>query len=335
MSSKAIKYTDDVITNKAYSYKNPNQTYIRYPVEFSTIGASGIYSSLSDLSMWAKNFYNQKIGKKDFYTKMLVPTITSSKIKINYGLGLHKDQYKGIDVVFHGGGTNSYRSYILHAPKHKLSLICLSNKGNGADLLNVIYRSLEIVLKEYIKEPKNEKSVSEKELRKYEGTYEMYPGKYLKFTVKDNHLYCQELGGEYVTKLLTINKNTFKDPVISLYKFVFLDDRLDFYGADIVRNCFRTKIDIAPSYDLEDLQDLTGLYKNQELNAIYELKVDNNRLVAINPLHKIILKPLSENSFYSSVYFFGKVDFISDTNKVTAFKVSGQNLKNILFKKIN
>lgn len=335
ISSKAIKYTDDIISNKAYSYKKSNQTYIRYPMEFATIGASGIYTSISDLSNWATNFYNQKVGKKDFYTKMLIPTITSSKVKTNYGLGLHKDNYKGIDIVFHGGGTNSYRSYVLHVPKHKLSFICLSNKGNGADLLDVIYKSLEIVLKDEIKETKNEKIVRGKELKKYEGTYEMYPGKYLKFSVKEDNLYCQELGSEYETKLSIVNGNTFKDPVISLYKFVFLDDRLDFYGADIVRNCFKTKIDIVSSHNLDDLQNYTGLYKNKELNAIYELKVDKTSLVAVNSLHKIILKPLSKNSFYSPVYFFSKVDFIKVNNKVTGFKVSGQNLKNILFEKID
>ena len=84
------------------------------------------------------------MGKKAFYETMQGITTLKSGQKTNYGLGFQCDSYKGIDVVFHGGGTGSYRSYILHAPAHQLSLVFLSNKD--VFLFNYVFMLLFVMV---------------------------------------------------------------------------------------------------------------------------------------------------------------------------------------------
>jgi CubicO group peptidase (beta-lactamase class C family) len=119
-NSQAVDDVNNVIRNKAYSYRLVNNEYENHPVKLSTIGSSGINATINDMISWAKNYQNPTVGNKSFYDKMQQATQLNSGKKIDYGLGLQFGTYKGLDIVFHGGGTVAYRSYILHIPKHQL-----------------------------------------------------------------------------------------------------------------------------------------------------------------------------------------------------------------------
>ena len=116
-NSQAIADINTVVKNKAYSYKFNNDMYEKLPVKLATIGSSGINASINDMILWAKNYQNPTLGKREFYNKMEQAILLNSGKTINYGMGLQFESYKGLDIVFHGGGTAGYRSYILHVPK--------------------------------------------------------------------------------------------------------------------------------------------------------------------------------------------------------------------------
>ncbi|WP_299315963.1 serine hydrolase domain-containing protein [uncultured Aquimarina sp.] len=336
-NTTVVDNKNTVIMDKAYSYNLIDNKYINNPVKLSTIGSSGIFTTIEDLGLWVKNYQTTTLGKREFYERMQTITVLNSGKKTNYGLGLQHDNYKGIDVVFHGGGTESYRSYILHAPEHQLSLIFLSNKG-GMLGLDILYNALEIILKDAIQEEKTDNTSNYKELKKLEGTYEMFPGVYYTFIAEKGNLYFQEYGTTDKTLLTILDKNVFNFPYIPHARFVFYNNRVDFHIADMTYPCTKTVLK-SPKLENINLQDFTGTYKSTEHNTSYNLVVKNNLLIAIhsNKSYDIVLKPLGKNSFYSNQSYFGKIDFITNTNGTTieSLKVSGQNLKNIVFKKIN
>jgi CubicO group peptidase (beta-lactamase class C family) len=76
--TQAVGYTDKVLKNKAYSYGLVGKTYINMPLKGGTMGSSGIYSSINDLSLWAKNYQKVTLGKRKFYEKMELPTFLNS-----------------------------------------------------------------------------------------------------------------------------------------------------------------------------------------------------------------------------------------------------------------
>lgn len=192
--TKVVDNENMVLKNKAYSYNFNNDIYVNNPVNLSTIGSSGIYTTINDLALWAKNYQNPVVGCSGFYKKMQAITILNYGKEINYGLGLQFDNYKGVDILFHGGGTASYRSYILHVPKYKLSIIFLSN-ANDFSGLDVVYQSIDFLLKSDLKTKTPAKFViSNKQLKKYTGIYEFQPGVYYKIIAKKDTLYFQSFG---------------------------------------------------------------------------------------------------------------------------------------------
>jgi CubicO group peptidase (beta-lactamase class C family) len=333
--TQVVDFNDIVIKNKAYSYGLVNDTYINSPVTITTIGASGIYTTINDLGLWVKNYQKTTVGKPEFYEKMKTITVLNSGKETNYGLGLQHDTYKGIDVVFHGGGSEGYRSYILHAPKHQLSLLFLSNRGDMLGL-DVLYKSLEIILKESIKEKQRDKTIGNSALKKFEGTYEIFPGNYYTFTAEKENLYFQEFGNTGKALLPIIDKNVFEFPFVPHSKFVFYKDRVDFHIADMTRPSSRVLIELPESEGI-NLNDFEGLFRNTAHNTSYELIVKDNILTAIHSSidYDISLKPIAKNSFYSREPFFGKVDFVfDDYGAVKGFKVSGQFMMNVIFEKV-
>ncbi|MFK7833728.1 MAG: serine hydrolase domain-containing protein [Winogradskyella sp.] len=331
-STKAVAYTDDVVINKAYAYDKLSNTYINFPVELSTIGSSGIYTTINDLTLWAKNYQNVKLGKPEFYKKMQELTILNSGRATNYGLGLQVDRYKGIDIVFHGGGTESYRSYILHAPKHQLSLLYLSNKG-GLTGLDIMYKSLELLLKKNVQEKETFKVLNNDELKNFEGTYQMFPGVYYNIIAENGKLYFQDFGATEKLYLPQTGENEFDYP-IPYFKFVFYENEFYYHMADMTYACKKVKPLEIPN--AIDLNKYVGFYKSAILDTIYELYIKDDKLFTKHPtFNEIALFPLSTISFYSKQSFFAKIDFNTKANgTVESLKVSGQNLKDIVFEKI-
>ena len=330
--SQAVDDINIVIPNKAYSYQLVNNTYKNYPENLSTIGSSGINTTINDMVLWAKNYQNPIIGNRAFYNKMEQATYLNSGKKIDYGLGLQFEIYKGLDIVFHGGGTVSYRSYILHVPKHQLSIIILSN-SNDFSALDVVYQAIDMLLKDYIKtETPTKTAISNKQLKKYEGTYEFQPGVYFNIIAEKDTLYFQPFGIKDLNPLPYLHGNTFDFPYIPYSKFVFYDDKFDFRIADFTYECVKKSIK-APDLGEMTLADFTGVFRNKEHKITYDLIIVDNKL-HLNRASgdNIILSPLTLNSFYSSE--FGKLDFTYDSNGlVKGFRLSGQNFKHIVFEK--
>ena len=330
--TKAVDNNDMVVKNKAYSYNLANDMYASNPVKLATIGSSGIYTTINDLALWAKNYQNPVIGNRGFYKKMQAVTILNSEKEINYGLGLQFDNYKGVDIIFHGGGTASYRSYILHVPKHKLSIIFLSN-ANDFSGLDIVYQSIDLLLKGDIKTKTPAKiAISNEQLKKYTGTYEFQPGVYYNIIAKKDTLYFQSFGTKDLHPLPYLHGNTFDFPYIPHTKFIFYDDKFDFRIADFTYECFKSIIEQPNSNEI-DLADFAGTFRNKEHSIVYDLSIAEHKLTLTRTFgNPIVLNPLTLESFYSQE--LGKLDFTYDSNgQIIGFKLSGQNFKNIEFKK--
>lgn len=334
--TKVFGYRDDVIPNKAYSYVKLNSgNYAQLPSELATIGSSGIYSSLQDMLLWANNFQETTVEKAAFYERMQQTVTPSTNIPAHYGLGLEVNNYKGIDIVFHGGGTESYRSYILHAPAYDLSFVFLSNQRSMAGL-DIVYGALETLVpaSEMVQE-KAPKKPSKRELKSYEGTYEIYPGTYYTFLEEDGELYWKVYGQEGKYAVPALDKNVFKAISTPHSTFTFLEGRMDYQIADMVRYCYKIDLPKAPTYNTTELGKFTGLFKNKELDTRVEMTIVDGQLVAKRQnQYDIPLKPFAGNQFFSLVNFFGRIDYLLDeTGEITGFKVSGQNLEDVVFEK--
>ncbi|HOD10164.1 MAG TPA: serine hydrolase domain-containing protein, partial [Flavobacterium sp.] len=92
-----------IVKNKAYSYFKQD-TYYKSLLNFSFVGSTGLNTTVEDLSLWALNFENKTIGNNIIFDKMNKKSQLNSGEIINYALGQETKNYKGLNVLFHGGG---------------------------------------------------------------------------------------------------------------------------------------------------------------------------------------------------------------------------------------
>jgi len=328
--SKSVGDHTQVIHNKAYSYVPVADGYAKNPVKLNTMGSSGVYASLDDLIKWCQNFIKTDNPYQSHLKRMQAPTVLTSGKVIKYGMGIQFENYKGIDIVFHGGGTESYRSYILHVPKHQLSFVFLSNTGGIAGY-DIVYSSLEILLHSFIgKEQPFSKTA---DLTAYEGTYRLNPSLYLSVWAEKDSLYFGTYGTQEKTFLPQKSMHTF-DFVWPFSKLIFHRDGFDLRFVDFTYTARRVTPPILKNPDI-DLRRYVGTYKNAEHESSFELVLVNGQLVVKHPIfNNVELTMYSGTVFYAQNSAFGEVAFYFDKDgNVEGCKLSRQNIHNLVFTK--
>ncbi len=116
--------------------------------------AADVFSTASDLSMWAQHLYNGNAVSEESRTAMMTsyfdipdPNFTG------YGLGTRRNNYAGRVMWGHTGGMRGYGSHMFYDPESKVSIAILNNQSRSADgpilrheligeLLEIVYDSL-------------------------------------------------------------------------------------------------------------------------------------------------------------------------------------------------
>jgi len=320
-----------IVNNKAIAYTKSSNSYIEFPNRQMEVGSSNIYTTLNDMIKWTINFQNPTVGSENQISQLSQKSIAiTKKGDLSYGLGLYTETYKGLNIVFHGGGTGGYRAYVLHVPEHNFSILTLGNQ-KGFDAVHIIYDVLDLYFKAYFEEPLPEKiSYTEKELNSYTGTYRFYPGAYWTFNADGEKLYFK--GSEQPLSSVGNGKFEF---ILPLSFITFHPNAMEFRIGDM--NYYCEKIDFnPPTRSKEELEEYVGIFKNEELNVFYELIIFENKLIAKHLTNgEFTLIPLSINSFYAGSPL-GELHFqLNSKGKVDGFLLAGQNFSNIKFIKVN
>jgi CubicO group peptidase (beta-lactamase class C family) len=117
------------------------------------IGASGVMTSVEDLLLWDRNFYENRLdGGMDLINEMVTPGVLSNGQKIQYAFGLRSSQYGGLRVITHGGEFFGFKAQLLRFPEQRFSVICLCNLRNiNANRLS--YQVATIYLADQLRRP--------------------------------------------------------------------------------------------------------------------------------------------------------------------------------------
>lgn len=334
--SQAVNTPALIIKNKAYSYRLNNGRYENHAFNLMANGSSGISTTINDLSKWVITMQYPSFKDRDIIDEMIQPTFLNSGDTIQYGLGIESKTYKGLNLVFHGGGDAGYRSYVLNIPKYKFSVVILGN-SNDFKPLQLVYQIVDLFfIEQENKVPLPTKTTyTTKELELFTGTYEMFPGSLFNIIAENNSLYYQAFGTKTKMRLPIIGDGVFANPNLPISYFAFAKNTCTYHIADFKYQSKSVKLS-PPKPNEINLIEFVGIYKNEEFNTKYELIIKNNELIATHSFNDdIILHPLTTDSFYSDAGFFGKLIFLKDTkSKIMGFSLSGQNLNNLQFIKI-
>jgi CubicO group peptidase (beta-lactamase class C family) len=130
LGMKQTHFHDDhrmIVRGRATGYgPGPGGTRIDMS-NFEQTGDGAVYTSVEELLLWDRNFYDPKVGGKDLLDRLHEVGVLNNGEKLTYASGLMVDTYRGLKSVSHGGSWAGYRAELLRFPTEKTSIICLCN----------------------------------------------------------------------------------------------------------------------------------------------------------------------------------------------------------------
>lgn len=324
-----------VVKNRALSYSYRDNTYRYMPMNRSIVGSTGLYTTAEDLSIWAMNYNRPKVGNPQIVQKMIAKSYLSNGESIPYGLGQETKIYKGLDVVFHGGGDAGYRAYLVRIPKHNLAVTVFGN-FESFNPLNLSYGLIDIFLSEHItaRPPLETPSYTHQELQQFEGDYQIFPGLYITISAEKDTLYFESYGSGEKLKLPVLAENEFEFPYIPHSKFVFKKNKITWHLSDFYYP--GKKVTLAPpQYSELDTKAYLGTFYNDEIETSYTFIEKEGKIIITHPFNPDTqLIPIGKNIFITDIAYMGRIEFIRNKKgMVTACTISGQKAYDILFQK--
>ena len=335
---------EKIVKNRAYSYYADRNGYKKSVLNYANAGATSLFTTVEDLSLWAMNFENPVVGDRDIVNKMSQRAVLNNGDTITYALGQDVSNYKGINMISHGGGDAGYRTFLSRFPDQKFSVIVFSNDAScnpGALALKVA----DLFLRDEISPEKKDENIETTEikvsvnmdtLKAYVGDYELQPDFILTITEEDGNLFCKPT-----------SQPKFELKAISSTEFsVVGEDAKITFHRDADHKINLLKLHQGEVYDAPRMMSLdkssvnlgeyAGQFHSDELSTDYTFIINNDTLYATHPrLSDIKMTPTKNDIFHGNVWFFNQTEFIRDQNEsVIGCKVSSGRVRNVWFKKV-
>lgn len=337
---------EKIVKNRAYSYKADGQGYKNSILNYANVGATSLFTTVEDLSLWSINFSTLKIGDTSIFNQMKEPLVLNDSSILDIGLGQFLGTYKGLNEIQHGGADAGYRTFLTRFPDQNFSVIVFSNSAefsSGA----MAHKIVDIYLKDKLQvEEQNEGiveatefiSIDAKTLSTYVGEYEIRPDLIITIIEGGGKLYAQATG-QNMFPLTTLSETEFELEIIGA-KLKFIPN-----GGEKVK-LFKlnqdgetTDVPRVKPFDISTihLSDYIGDYYSEEMMTSYNISVvDSNLRVKHIRVSDFIIFPYEVDLFSDKGWFFSQVQFIRNSeNKVTGFKVSNGRARNNHFEKVD
>lgn len=120
-----------LVPGRALSYQPARDGVYKYiAVGASTAGPGGLMTTVEDLALWDRNFYDARVGGKELIAQMQATGVLNNGKPINYGSGLFVETYRGTKLVEHSGGIGGYRAQLSRFPERRFSVTVLANSAD-------------------------------------------------------------------------------------------------------------------------------------------------------------------------------------------------------------
>jgi CubicO group peptidase (beta-lactamase class C family) len=332
-----------IVKNRAYSYSPKDEnTFQKSVLNYATVGATSLFTTVEDLAKWDKNFYDGIVGGKTAIELMQTRGVLNNGEQINYAFGLSIGEYRGLKIVEHGGGDAGYRAHLIRFPDQHFSVAILCNLSTMAPS-ELARQVADIYLaKEFLEEKRpeetatKEKEVVKLSLEELSSKVGLY---YNSSTVSARGL---ELRGDklYISigngiELLPLAPDRFRLAGSSQREIRFkpslADGKLQLHYVEgnnkpIIFEAVKTYTPTA-----EEKASYAGVYYSPELDVNYAVILEKDQLTLQRRKYgSIPLQPTFKDAFTRD-----KTDFIvfsrDDENIISGFRLSDRRIRNLHF----
>ena len=318
--------------------------------KFEQTGDGAVQTSVEDLLLWDRNFYNPKVGGPEFLKWMHEVGAFNSGEKHDYASGLFIDKHKGLNTVSHGGSWAGYRSELLRFPDQKLSVVCLCNLG-AANPSRMALQVAALYLAGEIKKAQaavasgaganangGKSELTEAQMKEIAGLYRNPAnGEMARVTFRNEKLYFDKFGAPSEMTPHAADQFSIAQPVgdaripIAVERSADGKRRLRVSPPNRPAQVFDAVEAFKPA--AAQLADFTGSYFSEELDVAYVMSLEGGTLnVANREERKRPLNPTFKDSFalLSGVQF----EFHRDVQgRVAGFVVHVGRIRNVKFVK--
>ena len=190
-----------------------------------------------------------KLLKQDLLKKAWSPYVLADGRTMNYGYGWGISQYHNMQMIWHTGGMQGFRSMSIRIPSQHLFVVVMSNNGgNNAAVSCARDVALKVAGQSLVKP--SFQHLKAEQLNEYAGVYETrHSGMYVLanqtrdkvyryVTVRDSLLIAQRTGGPK-TRLLNVGKDLFMFEGSKTYAQFHRDTNLKIISAEVYVDPFR------------------------------------------------------------------------------------------------
>jgi len=317
----------------AYDSGSDGKFLVDWSTDYDVVGAGGLMSTVDDLLLWDRIFYTNELGKGTLITEMQTRGLLNNGKTISYALGLELGTYRGLPTVEHDGALYGYRTAVLRFPEERFSVVCLCNLSS-ANTNNLVRKVADVYLEKSLR--------GEESARQPTGDAGLpdpseFAGKYLDprkhfvytFTASEGNLTA------WGANLQRVGPNQFKDLGTGTITFDGSDGDMKATLEMDGEAFFAGRRLESPHLSDEELTAYAGRYKSAELDAIYDLFVQNgNLMLRRNWNPPLRLTPLRQYEFECSDLGITIVFERDASHRVGELSVYEVNARDIRFDKV-
>lgn len=343
---------EKIVKNRAYSYYESASGYKKSVLNYANVGATSLFTTVEDLSKWAENFSDLKIGSKEIIKTLNTRAILNNGDTVAAAMGQFVGKYKGLNEIQHGGADAGYRSYLTRIPDEDFSVVVFGNSASF-NPSGFAHKVVDIYLSDLLKEEEeaeNENEASEEVaetvtlvlspelIKTYLGEYELQPGFVVSIS-EENGILLAKPSGQSAQVLEALSETEFKVGDIGANIHFEKTDGTPAKSFKLDQGGQIMEAKRLADFDKEkvDLSAYVGNFYSPELGTNYTLKLKDGKLIAEHQrTSDIELSPIKEDGFSGDKFYFRQVVFNRDDQGViTGFSVSNGRVRNLKFNKLN
>lgn len=319
-----------IIHNRTSAYvKDENGNWrIEIPV-FDNYGATALFTTAKDLAKWDEAFYSGKLFSDNFIKAMYKPGILNDGTQQLYASGLMLENYRGYDIIEHGGADAGYRCFVLRIPEKHFSVIMLSNRAN---FFVDYHKVIDLFIKN---KTDNNQSGSEKQFEIDSAIVKNWEGDYFDEITQSRfnlHLENNELKIGWWS-LRPVSNYEFTAGPWTTFSFKYDGKNILMIKTDKgnKKTVYKKVHKIEPSK--AEWGQVEGTYYCSELDALYRITADKNNIFVHIPRNDSIkLSPYLKDIFEGDYEWI--VRLVRDNkNQITGFYLSTKMARNLFFER--
>ncbi|MFC2188438.1 serine hydrolase domain-containing protein [Fulvivirgaceae bacterium LMO-SS25] len=337
-----------IVKNRAYSYQLVDGALKKDKLNFSTVGATSLFTTVMDLTKWA--VYLNTLDTKNNQLSRRMNTRASlnngevTEASMGQWAGV---KYKGMEWFDHTGSDASFRAYLSRFPESNSAVVVLANT-TPFNATNQGLKTADIFLSEYFKteggSPQNKNDqpkkdydyikLSNKELAKFCGKYWELDERYdreIKL-INDTLVYYRSKSSQ--TKLLPISENEFKMIGDSNDVSVIFGNGNNESDMQLIINDGR-RVDFAKYEESFSKDPYKGMYYNGEVEREIQVTIENGHVfLTLFKQDPIKLIPIKKDLFTSENRNFQKVEFVRNSeDEITGLLINNSGIVKMEFSK--